>query len=182
MYGKKTPLLDLPDAEVLSNGLIFVNDAPIPSPSPLMVAAAVIYQNNKVLVSKRRPGGVLGGLWEFPGGKQERGEGLEDCLRRELQEELGVQVGALHPFLVVKHSYPNQEIELHFYLSTSLLGDPQPLGCSEWAWLDPGQLRSLPFPEADRRVIQKIEEIHRAKTLNERPFHSIHWGKNKEPL
>lgn len=138
-----------------------------PATPKVRVAAGVIYRDQKVLITKRVPGVSFGGLWEFPGGKQEPGETLEECLRRELHEELGIQVYDPETFLVVDHHYPGKRVELHFYLCRTLQGHPSPIECSELAWIDPLQLKTFSFPEADRAVIDKIEEFHRTVNAGE---------------
>ncbi len=128
---------------------------------PIRVAAGIIFRGHQVLIAKRLADANFGGLWEFPGGKQEAGETLEECLQRELYEELGIQVNDVQSFLVVDYHYPGKWVELHFYLCRVLQGNPSPLGCSELAWVDPSKLKTFSFPEADQVVIDKIEEFHR---------------------
>ena len=98
----------------------------------------------------------------FPGGKQEPGESLEECLQRELREELDIQVLDPQFLLVVNHRYPGINVELHFFLCDNILGIPRPIGCSELTWVDPLQLKTFSFPKADKEVIHKIEQIHLA--------------------
>ena len=120
------------------------------------VAAGLIWRDGKLLISMRRPGTHLEGLWEFPGGKQEEGEGLEQCLMRELKEELGIHVRVDGPFLTVDHPYPMKRISLHLFNCTWLGGDPLPLESQEIRWVSPEDLPGLPFPPPDMRVIEKL--------------------------
>ena len=76
------------------------------------VAAGIIVHEGRYLIARRKAGVHLGGLWEFPGGKRETGETLEECLHRELREELNVRIGPPTPFQVVRHEYPEKIVEL----------------------------------------------------------------------
>src|SRR5881409_3321220 len=82
---------------------------------PIEVAAGVVFRQGQVLITQRRPGGHLGGLWEFPGGKRESGETFEECLQRELREELGIEVDVGQSLGSVTHAYPEKTIHVRFY-------------------------------------------------------------------
>jgi len=120
------------------------------------VTAAVIRRDGKLLIAQRPPDGMLGGLWEFPGGKQEHGETLEACLRREIKEELGVEIGVARPITVIKHSYTHFKITLHAFECYLMSGTPAPLGVADWRWVTLDQLESFPFPRTDQKIIQSL--------------------------
>lgn len=122
----------------------------------VVVAAAIIYQEGKILLTRRKLDAHQGGLWEFPGGKQEAGETLEECLRRELKEEIAIEVSHLKPFYVLRHRYPEKEVELHFFTCTTFEGTLQPLGCMEMAWVTQHELGAYEFPAADQAVLKAI--------------------------
>jgi mutator protein MutT len=122
----------------------------------IQVAAAIVQRDGRYLIAKRRPGTHLGGLWEFPGGKREPGESLEACLRRELREELGIEITAPEPFKIVRHEYPDKTVELNFFRCSVAGGQPRPLGCDEVRWVTPTQMAALPFPEADKTIIAAL--------------------------
>ncbi len=122
----------------------------------IVVAAAIIEQNDCFLLTKRLDGVHYGGFWEFPGGKQEPGESLEECLKREVREELEIEIGIFRPFTVVKYQYPEKPVELHFFCCCVLNGTPKPVGCAEWAWVPKGRLNTYPFPPADAVILEKI--------------------------
>src|SRR5574341_2425244 len=124
----------------------------------IRVAAAIVQRDGRYLIAKRKPGTHLGGLWEFPGGKQEPGEPLEACLRRELREELAIEITAPEPFKVIRHEYPDKTVELNFFRCSIAGGQPRPLGCEEVRWVTPGELLEVVFPPADRSVIQALAE------------------------
>ena len=122
----------------------------------VVVAAAILQHEGKILLTKRRLTAHQGGLWEFPGGKQEAGETLEQCLRRELKEEIDIEVGALRHFDVLRHRYPEKEVELHFFTCSVYQGIPKPLECLETAWVSKNDLSFYEFPAADRPIIKKL--------------------------
>jgi 8-oxo-dGTP diphosphatase len=120
------------------------------------VTAGVICKNNKILITKRPKGSHLEGLWEFPGGKQEKGESLKDCLVREIREELGLKIRAHQLLLTVKHEYHNKVIFLHVFNCIPLAGKPKALKSQEIRWVHPDELQGLKFPPPDTQVIEAI--------------------------
>jgi 8-oxo-dGTP diphosphatase len=122
----------------------------------LEVAVAVVFRDSKILIARRKAGGVLGGFWEFPGGKRESGESLEDCVRRELMEELAMRVQPVVSFAPIQHQYPDRHVTLHPFLCTHESGEPQLLACDEICWIEPKQLRDFSFPPANHQLIEQI--------------------------
>ena len=122
----------------------------------VVVAAAIVFWSNKILLARRKLDAPQGGLWEFPGGKQEAGETLEECLHRELKEEIDIEVSRVHHFQTLRHQYPEKEVELNFFTCVLTEGSAKAIGCIEVAWVDIHELVSYEFPEADRPVIRKI--------------------------
>lgn len=121
------------------------------------VAAGLIRRDGRYLIAKRKPGVHLAGLWEFPGGKREMGETLEDCLRRELFEELGIRVDIPIPFQIIRHDYSEKTVELHFFRCTIEAGQPTPVDCAELRWVYPSELSEYQFPPADRPIIEALQ-------------------------
>ena len=120
------------------------------------VAVGVIWKNKKILISKRREKGLLGGLWEFPGGKIEGGESVKNCIIREVQEELGVCVKPTFFLKQIKHAYTHFSITLDAYYCEFKGGVPQALGCADWQWITPEQIQGLPFPKANHKLFDKV--------------------------
>jgi len=118
----------------------------------LTVTAAIIWRDEKVLVARRPPNGLLGGLWEFPGGKQEPEETLEACLEREIREELGVQISVGEKLGIFKHAYTHFKVTLHAFECGLVKGEPTPIEASELKWADPEDLMSLPMGKIDRQI------------------------------
>jgi 8-oxo-dGTP diphosphatase len=115
-------------------------EAAAPERRSLEVAAGVILRGSYVLIARRPDHTHLGGLWEFPGGTLESGETLEECLAREIHEELGLVVRVGRHALSVRQSYADRDVHLHFYYCTPVEGTPEARGCAERPLID--QLRS----------------------------------------
>jgi len=122
----------------------------------LEVAAAVILRSGKVLLARRPEGKMLGGMWEFPGGKRERGETLPACLRRELREELGVDARVREELVAVKHAFSHFRITLHVFACDRLRGSPRPIDAAEVRWVRIARLRSYPMGRADRVAAERL--------------------------
>ncbi|NPV78520.1 MAG: A/G-specific adenine glycosylase [Anaerolineae bacterium] len=123
------------------------------------VAAAVIQRDGKTLIARRPSSGLLGGLWEFPGGKQEPSEDITACLVREIQEELGAAVQIKATLGIYKHAYTHFRVTIHAFACT-LLGneEPQPLHASEIRWVRPGELEDFPMGKVDRQIARALAE------------------------
>jgi len=111
-----------------------------------------------LLITKRRPDDMLGGLWEFPGGKVEPGESLEQALVRELREELAIEVAIGEPFMTVHHAYTHFRITLHAIHCRHVAGTPQAIACADWRFAAPHDLDQYAFPTADRRLIAALQK------------------------
>ncbi len=122
------------------------------------IAAGVIWRDRQVLIARRPPHGLLGGLWEFPGGKREAGETLEECLVREVREELGIDVCVGEPLTTVQHAYTHFRITLHAFHCRHLSGQPQTIGCTAWKWVSLEGLDHYAFPAANHRIIEALRE------------------------
>ena len=122
-----------------------------PTPQPLQVTAALVREKGRFLISQRRSG-----RWEFPGGKQEPGEGLAQCLAREMAEELGVKVEVGERFGTIDHAYPDKRVRLHFFRCRIVAGRPRPLTCRDLAWVTFGEMAEYDFLEADQRIIDRL--------------------------
>jgi len=120
------------------------------------VTAGLIWKDGKLLISKRAKGTHLEGFWEFPGGKQEAGEELSECLEREIREELGIEARVDEPLLTVDHEYRDKWISLHVFSCTWVRGDPVALACQEIRWVEWNELAVLQFPPPDIKVIESL--------------------------
>lgn len=120
------------------------------------VAAAVTVRGGRVLVARRPVEAMLGGLWEFPGGKREDGETLPAALRRELQEELAIAVEVGEPLLTLDHAYTHFRITLYAFWCRLIAGEPRCIACTDFAWTAPADLRDLPMAVTDRQIAQHV--------------------------
>jgi len=127
----------------------------------LVVAAALVDVDGRVLVSQRPEGKALAGLWEFPGGKVEPGEGPEDALIRELGEELGIGIDAacLAPLTFASHAYPDMHLLMPLYVCRRWQGMVAPCEGQALRWLRPRDLRSVAMPPADAPLIPALIDL-----------------------
>jgi A/G-specific adenine glycosylase len=139
-------------------------ERPVKSPKSAIphydvTAGLVRNSQGQLLIAKRPDDKLLGGLWEFPGGKQENGETLAACLERELIEELGIQVQVGDFFVKVRHAFTHFKITLHVFECDLLPdgGEPQALGCADWRWVSENELEHYAFGAADRQVITALK-------------------------
>jgi 8-oxo-dGTP diphosphatase len=121
------------------------------------VAAGLVYCEGRYLIARRNPGVHLAGFWEFPGGKREQGETLEECLRRELFEELGIRIDMPIPFQIIRHEYEEQTVELHFFRCRIEAGHATAIDCAEIRWVWPHELGDFEFPPADHPIIEALQ-------------------------
>lgn len=124
--------------------------------SRIEVVAAVIERDGRILVTQRPDGAHLGGLWEFPGGKIEPGESHEECLVRELKEELAVTVRVRGKITSIFHQYPDRAVLLSFYRAELVEGQPQPVGVKGIRWVTRHELATLDMPAADRPLVSML--------------------------
>ncbi len=120
------------------------------------VSAGVIWKDGEILITLRPTDKMLGGLWEFPGGKCKMGESFEACALREISEELGIEVEVTEHFMDVKHAYSHFKMTLHMFHCRYISGKPVLNGVDAFQWVTPEGLLKLPFPAADGKVIREI--------------------------
>ncbi len=120
------------------------------------IGAGVVRHGGKILISQRPLNGLLGGLWEFPGGKNEPGESLKETVRREIQEELGIEVRVGKKLAAVDHAYSHFKITLHAHDCVYRSGKVQALGVRDWRWVRPQDLKRFAFPAANHPIIRKL--------------------------
>ena len=121
------------------------------------VSAALIFRDGRLLIAQRHAKSHLGGLWEFPGGKLEAGETFEQCLIREIREELGVEISVVELFEEIVHDYPEKSVRLKFFICQLRRGEPQPLDCAAVKWIEKSQMAAHEFPAADAQLLEKLK-------------------------
>src|ERR1043165_5030924 len=122
------------------------------------VAAALVFREGKLLITQRLTQAHLGGLWEFPGGKREPGDAFQECLSRELDEELGIEVDVQEEIESIIHEYPEKAVCLKFFRCTLRKNECQALGCLGFRWVGPEELTLFEFPAADARLLEKLQK------------------------
>lgn len=129
-------------------------------PAHVEVAAGIVWRAGRCLAACRPEGGVLGGCWEFPGGKLEPGESPLDALKRELAEELGIGVRAARFWQSLEHWYPETglTVRLHFFHVTDFAGEPCAAEGQVLRWVRPEEAAHLDFLAADREVVAQLRE------------------------
>ncbi|MFT5544273.1 MAG: 8-oxo-dGTP diphosphatase [Arenicella sp.] len=123
------------------------------------VAVGVIKRNNKIYISKRADDLHQGGKWEFPGGKREVNETIEQTLTRELSEEIGIQVTQQSPFMLIEHDYGDKKVRLDVRLVENFEGVPSHLEGQKSQWVDINDLSQFTFPDANKVIIDKLMHL-----------------------
>ena len=123
----------------------------------LSVVAAVLFDaQRRVLIAQRPPGKHMAGFWEFPGGKRAPGEGAEQALSRELDEELGIALQRCHSLLQLRHDYADRSVALEVFIVDDYRGQPRGREGQALKWVPPEQLRGEALLVADRPVVEAL--------------------------
>lgn len=135
-----------------------VKDAPRPVPFQVIGIGVVLNDAGEVLIDQRLEEGLLGGLWEFPGGKQEPEEPITATIARELLEELAIVVEVGDELITIDHAYSHRRLRFVVHLCRWLDGEPRPLASQQVRWVAPNRLAEFPFPAANARIIAALHE------------------------
>ncbi|MBW4556792.1 MAG: 8-oxo-dGTP diphosphatase MutT [Trichormus sp. ATA11-4-KO1] len=128
-------------------------------PPHKIIGVAVIWNDHEqILIDRRRSEGVMGGLWEFPGGKIEPGETIEECIQREIKEELGIVIAVGEHLITIDHTYTHLRVTLTVHQCRLMTGVPQPLECDEVCWVNLDDLEKYAFPQANSQIIAALKE------------------------
>ena len=136
-----------------------------PVPHYDVAVGLVFNKRGELLIQRRKEDGLLGGLWEFPGGKREMGESLEAACRRELREEVGIEVDVEAPFGRIDHAYSHFKITLHAFRCRLQSGTPTAQEGQPLCWIAPDALDQYAFPRANRRLIEQLTRSRQTPTL-----------------
>lgn len=135
-----------------------VKDVAKTVPFQVIGVGVVLDADGRVLIDQRLPEGLLGGLWEFPGGKQEPGEAIAATIARELREELAIEVQVGEELICLEHAYSHKRLRFVVHLCRWSSGEPQPLASQQVRWVRPEQLADFPFPAANARIIAALQD------------------------
>ena len=130
-----------------------MSETRVPLPHKNIGVAVIWNDQGQILIDRRRQEGLLGGLWEFPGGKVEPGETVEDCIQREIREELGVEITVGDRLIVVDHAYSHFRVTLNVHHCRYVSGEPQAIECDEVRWVTLADIDQYPFPKANVQII-----------------------------
>lgn len=130
------------------------------SPIPHKVIGVGVIWNTQgqILIDRRRPEGLLGGLWEFPGGKIETGETVEECIKREIQEELGIEIEVGSHLITIDHTYTHLRVTLTVHHCHHPTGCPMPIECDEFRWVTLDEIDQFPFPKGNVQIIDALRQ------------------------
>ncbi|WP_066375124.1 MULTISPECIES: 8-oxo-dGTP diphosphatase MutT [unclassified Anabaena] len=128
-----------------------------PPPHKIIGVAVIWNEQQQILIDRRRQQGVMGGLWEFPGGKIEPGETVEECIKREIYEELGIVIAVGEHLMTIDHTYTHLRVTLTVHHCRLIEGVPQPLECDEVRWVNLDELEQFAFPEANTQIIAALK-------------------------
>jgi mutator protein MutT len=121
------------------------------------VSAGLIFRSGKLLITQRHQNAHLGGLWEFPGGKREPNETFEECLVRELREEIGIEVEVGELLESITHTYPEKTVSLKFFRCRWKQNEPKPIDCLDLKWVTAVELQNYEFPAADAKLLEMLQ-------------------------
>ena len=130
------------------------------SESPVIpCGVAIIRRDGQFLISQRKDEDSFGSFWEFPGGKKNHWETFEECVAREVREEVGIEIAVHEKFMEMKCKYHEKIIWLNFYLCDVISGEPKPVDCQKVEWAKLENLESYKFPPANEQVISKLNHM-----------------------
>jgi mutator protein MutT len=133
-------------------------EAASPIPHKLIGVGVIWNDAGQILIDRRRPEGLFGGLWEFPGGKIELGETAEDCIKREIQEELGIAIEVGEHLITIDYTYTHLRVTLIVHHCRHLTGEPMPIECDEICWVMLPEIDQFLFPKANIQIIAALRQ------------------------
>ena len=130
-----------------------------PLPHKRIGVAVIRNKQGQILIDRRLAKGEMAGLWEFPGGKIELNETVEECIKREISEELAIEVEVGDCLVTIDRTYSNFEVTLFVHHCQYLSGEPQPIECEEIRWVTLAEISNYTFPEANTQIITILQNI-----------------------
>jgi mutator protein MutT len=132
----------------------------VPTKKYRCIGVGVVWDRDRqrILIDRRLPEGELAGYWEFPGGKIEGHESAADCIKRELQEELAIDVEVGDHLITVDFEYETLRVSLIVHHCTHISGEPQAIACSEIRWVTVEELDTYQLPAANYQIVQALRQ------------------------
>jgi 8-oxo-dGTP diphosphatase len=134
----------------------YMNESNSSIPHKIIGVAVIWNDQNQILIDRRLPQGTMGGLWEFPGGKIELGETVEECIKREIYEELAIEIAVGEHLITIDHTYSHLRVTLTVHHAQHLAGVPQTIECDEIRWVSLEELDNFSFPAANEEIITAL--------------------------
>lgn len=135
-----------------------MSETSTPMPHKQIGVAVIRNKQGKILIDRRLNKGDMGGLWEFPGGKIEPQETVKDCIRREVKEELDIEIEVGDRLLTLAHTYANFKVTLFVHNCEYVSGEPQLIESQEVRWVNAAQMERYEFPQANSQIISILQE------------------------
>ena len=129
-----------------------------PIPHKFIGVGVIQNEQKQILIDRRLPEGIMGGLWEFPGGKIEPGETVEDCIKREIWEEIGIEIAVGNHLITIEHVYAHLRVTLTVHHCHHLTGIAQPIECDEIRWVTLDEMDQFAFPKANEKIIDILRQ------------------------
>ena len=120
--------------------------------------AVINNQQGQILIDRRKQSGEMGGLWEFPGGKIEPGETIEECIKREVKEELDIEIEVGDRLTTISHAYKTFNVTLYVHDCRHISGEPRPIECDEIHWIEPQNIVGYQFPKANIQIVNLLQQ------------------------
>lgn len=135
-----------------------MNDVDRENPTVHVAVGVIENEDGAIFIAQRHDHQHQGGKWEFPGGKVEQNETVQQALARELKEECNIDVLDCAPLTVVEHQYSDKRVLLDVWWVLKYTGEPQQLEGQQWLWVDIAQLDAFQFPEANQPIVERLLE------------------------
>ena len=128
------------------------------------IGVAVIRDDRDlILIDRRLAKGLLGGFWEFPGGKIEGNETVQECIKREVLEEIGIEIAVDSHLITIDHTYSHFRVNLQVYNCRYLSGEARAIECEEIRWVTIEELDNYTFPPANQEIIRALKDMVNSK-------------------
>ena len=152
----KCPIAKMCKAKTLNAIKLFTSINKQKKQPKYKIVVGIIYKNNKFIITKRPPNGLLGNLWELPGGKMEKNESEKDCLEREIKEELNIKVNDLRYLGNIKHAYSHFKVEMRLFECQYKSGVAKPMASQDIKWISINHIKDFAFPKANHKLFTLI--------------------------